>query len=170
MNRRVAVLLAVAALGVVAFLIGVAREPQRTWAIYLINLLFWTGLAATGPAIAGIMELMEARWSPTVKRIALTTAGFLPVSFVLFLLLFFGRAALYSWVTNPALVQVKAVWLNVPFMAARIGLGVLILFAVTFAFVKAVLGEREGEPRREQGRRSRLAVVMLMLYIVVLSL
>ncbi len=170
MNRRVAVLLAVAALGVVAFLIGVAREPQRTWAIYLINLLFWTGLAATGPAIAGIMELMEARWSPTVKRIALTTAGFLPVSFVLFLLLFFGRAALYPWVTNPALVQVKAVWLNVPFMAARIGLGVLILFAVTFAFVKAVLGEREGDPRREQGRRSRLAVVMLMLYIVVLSL
>jgi len=170
MNRRVLVLLAVAALGLVAFLVGVVREPQRTWAIYLINLLFWTSLAATGPAIAGIMDLMQARWSSSVKRIALTTAGFLPVAFVLFFLLFFGRAALYPWVTNPELVQVKAVWLNVPFMASRVGLGLLVLFAVTFAFVKAALDERDGEPARQKARRSRLAVVMLMLYVVVLSL
>ena len=39
-----------------------------------------------------MMQLTEARWSPTIKRVALTTAGFLPVSFVLFLVLFFGRA------------------------------------------------------------------------------
>lgn len=170
MTRRVWLLLAVAALGLVVFLVGVAREPLRTWAIYLVNLLFWTGLAVTGPAIAGIMELMQARWSPAVKRIALTPAGFLPVSFVLFLVLFFGRAVLYPWVTNPTLVEVKAVWVNVPFMAVRIGLGILILYLVTFAFVKAALREREGEPERARGRRSALAVVMLMLFVVVLSL
>jgi Ni/Fe-hydrogenase subunit HybB-like protein len=156
--------------GVVAFVVGVGQSGVRTWSIFLINLLFWTGLAATGPAIAGIMELMQARWSPSVKRIALTTAGFLPVSFVLFFVLFFGRAALYPWVATPALVEVKAIWLNVPFMAARIGLGTLVLYAVTFAFVRAVLREREGEPNREKGRRSALAVVMLMLYVAVLSL
>lgn len=127
MTRRVWLLLAVTALGLVAFLVEVARDPLRTWAIYLVNLLFWTGLAVTGPAIAGIMELMQARWSPAVKRIALTPAGFLPLSFVLFLVLFFGRAVLYPWVTNPTLVEVRAVWVNVPFMAGRIGLGILIL-------------------------------------------
>jgi Ni/Fe-hydrogenase subunit HybB-like protein len=170
MTGRVALLLGVAALGLVAFLVGITREPLRIWAIYLVNLLFWTGMAAAGPAIAGIMELMQARWSPSVKRIALTTAGFLPLSFILFLILFFGRAVLYPWVTNPALVEVKAVWLNVPFMAARIGLGIFFLYLTTFAFVNAALREPVGEPDRERGRRAALAVAMLMLFVVVLSL
>ena len=57
------------------------------WGIYLVNLLFWSSFAITGPAIAGMMQLTEARWSPTVKRVALSTSGFLPVSLVLFLVL-----------------------------------------------------------------------------------
>jgi hypothetical protein len=164
-------LAAVVAAGVVAFLLGIIQSRERTWAIYLINLLFWSGLAVSGPAIAAIMELMEARWSPSVKRIALTTAGFLPVSFVLFLILFGGRATLYPWVTHP--LPVKAAWLNVPFMAARIGVGVLVLYAVVFAFVRAVFREGQGgaeTERRERRRRAALATTMLFLYVIVLSL
>jgi hypothetical protein len=162
-------LMLVAALGALAFLVGIGQASERTWAIYLVNLLFWSSLAATGPAIAGIMELMEARWSPSVKRLALTTAGFLPVSFLLFLVLFGGRAVLYSWVTTP--VPIKAAWLNVPFMSLRIGLGVLVLYGVIFAFVRAGLREAEGEAAtRERGRRAALATAMLILYVVVLSL
>ncbi len=161
---------AVAALGGLAFVAGVGRAPERTWAIYLINLLFWSGLAVTGPAIAGIMELMEARWSPSVKRIALTTAGFLPVSFFLFLILFGGRAILYPWVTNP--LPIKAAWLNVPFMSLRIGLGVLLLYWLAFAFVKAGFREGSGGAPSEADRRRRaaLATAMLFLYVIVLSL
>jgi len=165
------ILTLVAALGVLAFLLGMTHSPQRTWAIYLINLLFWSGLAVTGPAIAGIMELMEARWSPSVKRIALTTAGFLPVSFVLFLILFAGRAVLYPWVTNP--LPIKAAWLNVPFMASRIGIGVLALYCLAFAFVRAGFREGEADPkteRQESRRRTALAVALLFLYVIVLSL
>ncbi|MBI2152558.1 MAG: hypothetical protein HYV92_07505 [Candidatus Rokubacteria bacterium] len=164
-------LAAVAAAGGIAFLLGVTRAAERTWAIYLINLLFWSGLAVTGPAIAGIMELMEARWSPNVKRIALTTAGFLPYSFVLFLVLFGGRAVLYPWVTNP--LPVKAAWLNVPFMAFRIGVGVLLLYWVAFAFVKAGFREGSGSPEVErQGKQRRvvLATILLFFYVIVVSL
>ncbi len=161
----------VAAGGAVAFVVGLRGAPERTWAIYLINLLFWSGLAVTGPAIAGIMELMEARWSPSVKRLALTTAGFLPYSFVLFLVLFGGRAVLYPWVTTP--LPVKAVWLNVPFMALRVGVGVLLLYWVVFAFVKAGFREGSGDPeaqRQARHRRVVLATVMLFLYVIVVSL
>ncbi|MBI4589219.1 MAG: hypothetical protein HY725_10300 [Candidatus Rokubacteria bacterium] len=171
-SKGVSLLLAaVAAAGALAFVVGVSRSAERTWAIYLVNLLFWSGLALTGPAISGIMELMEARWSPSVKRIALTTAGFLPVSFVLFLILFSGRAILYPWVTNP--VPVKAAWLNVPFMAARLGLGILVLYAITFAFVRAGFREGKGDPeteRRERRRRAMLATILLFVYVIVLSL
>src|SRR5262245_53597661 len=89
-------------LGAVAFVMGaLSAAPRHAWAIYLVNVVFWSGLAVTGPAIAGMMQLTEARWSPAVRRIALTTAGFLPISFVLLVIMFAGRTALYSWVTTP---------------------------------------------------------------------
>ena len=171
MSGRILGLLLVAALGAGAFLVGVTREPVRTWAIYLVNLLFWSGLAVTGPAIAGIMELMEARWSPSVKRIALTTIGFLPLSFLLFVVLFAGRAVLYPWVTEP--IPAKAAWLNVPFMAARIGVGVLVFYGVIWMFVITALREGEGSEAAQQAdrrRRRALATTVLFLFVIVLSL
>jgi hypothetical protein len=159
------------ALGVVAFLYGISRpHPSATWAIYLVNLLFWSSLAVTGPVVAGMIQVTEGRWSPTVKRMAVTTAGFLPVSLVLFLILFGGRAELYPWVTHP--VPKKAVWLNVPFMAARIGLGVLFLYWVAWMFARTVFAEDPaGKDLPEAvNRRNRLGAILLMLYVVVLSL
>src|SRR5437867_7614881 len=123
-----------AGLGVLVFLVGVnSADAPRAWSIYLVNLVFWSGLAVTGPAIAGMMQLTEARWSPTVRRLALTTAGFLPVSFVLLVILFVGRLALYPWAVTP--IPVKAAWLNPPFFWIRtLGLAAL-LFGTCFAFV-----------------------------------
>ena len=164
-------LVLLAALGVVAFLYGITRaQPATTWGIYLVNLLFWSSLAITGPAIAGMIQLTEGRWSPTVKQMALTTAGFLPVSFVLFLVLFFGRRVLYSWVDAP--VPIKAAWLNVPFMSLRIGLGVLLLYGVALVFARAVIAEHQagGDSPAALARRTRLGATLLMLYVVVLSL
>ncbi|MBI4610568.1 MAG: polysulfide reductase NrfD [Candidatus Rokubacteria bacterium] len=171
MSGRVLILVAVVVIGAAAFFLRVSRDPVQAWGIYLVNLLFWSGLAVTGPAIAGIMELMEARWSPSVKRIALTTIGFLPVSFVLFVVLFAGRAVLYPWVTDP--IPEKAAWLNVPFMAARVGLGVLALYGVVWAFASAGFREGEGSAAQQEvdGRRRRaLATVMLFLFVIVVSL
>jgi hypothetical protein len=164
-------LVLLAVLGIVAFLYGINQgTPARVWGIYLVNLLFWSSLAITGPAVAGMIQVTEGRWSPSIKRVALTTAGFLPISFVLFVVLFWGRATLYPWVTAP--IPIKAVWLNVPFMALRIGLGSLLLYWVAMRLVKSVLVE--DQPGHDTpaaiDRRFRLAAVLLVLYVVVLSL
>ena len=166
-----AVLVALAVAGAAAFVYGIMQpQPTRAWGMYLVNLLFWSSLAITGPALAGMMQLTEARWSPSVKRIALTTAGFLPISFVLFLILFAGRSVLYPWVTTP--VPVKAAWLNVPFMSLRIGLGVALLYWVALRFSRAVFDEQTGaaDSAEARNRRNRLATVLLVLFVVVLSL
>src|SRR5438094_10344855 len=93
----------VAAAGAVAFLTGArSADARAVWSIYLVNLVFWSGLAGTGPAIAAMMQLTQARWSPGVRRIALAPAGFLPAAFVLFLVLFPGHRAPDPWVTTPA--------------------------------------------------------------------
>ena len=121
-----------AALGALAFV--TASDWPRAWSVYLVNLVFWSGLAVTGPAIAGMMQLTEARWSPSVRRLAVTTIGFLPVSFVLLVLLFAGRTVLYPWVMHP--VAVKAVWLNVPFFFG--GTSLLIVVGVAMDTVNQV--------------------------------
>jgi len=156
-----------AALGALAFV--TAPDGTRAWSIYLVNLVFWSGLAVTGPAIAAMMQLTEARWSPSVRRLAVTTIGFLPVSFVLMAILFAGRTVLYPWVAEP--VAVKAVWLNVPFFFGRtLGLA-LVLFLTCYAFAGMLL--RDSVPpddARDGARRNRLAVIVLFLWLIAVSL
>ncbi len=162
---------ALAAAGAAAFLVGVFQaNPKSTWGIYLVNLIFWSCLAITGPALAGMMQLSEARWSPSVKRVALTTAGFLPVSFVGFVILFFGRHALYPWVSKP--IENKAAWLNVPFMSLRIVLGTAVLYSVALIFARAVFAQNEADPDMPEAlaRRIKLGSVLLILFVVVVSL
>ena len=166
------VLIVLALVGAAAFVYGVMQPtPTRTWGIYLVNLLFWSSFAISGPAIAAMMQLTEARWSPTIKRVALSTMGFLPLSFVLFLvLLAFGLGTLYPWVNHPELVVKKAQWLNVPFFLLRTGLGVAFLYLSGWALMKAVFAERDGDGEAATGRRNRLATIFLFLYMIVLSL
>jgi hypothetical protein len=44
----------VAALGAIAFLVGAnSSDAPQVWSIYLVNLVFWSGLAVTGPRSRG---------------------------------------------------------------------------------------------------------------------
>jgi hypothetical protein len=165
-----AVLGLLVALGTLAFVGGLAAGGgARVWAPFLVNLLFWSGLSASGAAIAGMFELTEAKWASRIRRIATTTVAFMPVSFVLFLVLMAGLRTLYPWVTEP--IPAKAIWLNVPFFTLRILVGVAALYWVSIRFAQAVHGSPAGaseEPGR--ARRARLATVMLFLYVIVGSL
>src|SRR5882724_6276610 len=161
-----------AVLGAAAFVHGITRgEASHAWATYLVNLLFWSSLAIVGPALAAMMQLTEARWSPSVKRVALSTGAFLPISFALFLLLFFGLGALYPWVNDPALVEKKHQWLNVPFFALRLAVGVFLLYWVALTFSRSVFAEGTGgDETAAHNRRNKLAGILLVLFVVVLSL
>lgn len=164
------VLAGLVALGALSFLVALAGgSGTHAWAVFLANLLFWSGLSAAGPAIAGILELTEARWAGRLRRIATTTVAFMPVSFVLFLLLMVGLRALYPWVAVP--IPKKAVWLNVPFFVLRTIVGVGALYWVSVRFAMAVHASRAGaaeEPGRAE--RARLAVLLLFLFVIVGSL
>ena len=161
-----------AVLGAAAFVHGITRgEASHAWATYLVNLLFWSSLAIVGPALAAMMQLTEARWSPSVKRVALSTGAFLPISFALFLLLFFGLGSLYPWVNDPALVEKKHQWLNLPFFALRLAVGVFLLYWVALTFSRSVFAEGTGgDETAAHNRRNKLAGILLVLFVVVLSL
>ena len=165
-------LVLLAILGIVAFLYGVLQgSAPRAWGIYLVNLLFWSSLAITGPALAAMIQVTEGRWSPSVKRIALTTAGFLPVSFVLFLVLFLGPRDALS-LGERAHRRSRPRGSTCRSWRCVSGSGVLLLYWVAMRLVKAVLVEDQpgGDAPAAVNRRNRLAGWLLFLYVVVLSL
>lgn len=122
------------AVGALTFLLGVlAEQPVRVWEIYLVNFLFWTGLAQAGVVFAAIYDLCNARWGPVIKRVAIGMGSFLPVALLLYVPLFFGRYWLYPWVRYP--IPEKAAWLNVPFFFLRNGLGLTMMVMLSFLYL-----------------------------------
>jgi Ni/Fe-hydrogenase subunit HybB-like protein len=175
------------ATGAATFLLAVnGPNKLRVWQILLVNFLFWSGMAQGGLVFAAIYQVTQARWGGAVKRLAEGMAAFLPLSFLLFLLLFFGREVLFPWVLKP--VPEKGAWLTVPFLFLRDGLSLLILYGVSFAYLYYALrpdlgmtykdsslftrGWRGLEAERERSRRvlAILAPIFLLLYALVFSL
>lgn len=177
-GRATAGLWLLAALGTGVFLAGVSGPyPQRAWLAYLVNWLFWSGLALSGLAFTAMLRLTKAEWAGPLRGTAEALAGFLPVSLLLFGPLFLGREHLFSWITHP--IPAKAVWLNTPFLIARDVAGLIVLYGVGFYLFRAARRDREpassrsatGNPRTPSAARlTALSVLFLVLYSVVGSL
>lgn len=110
-----AILVLVGVLGIIYGII--TGEIIRIWQVYLVNFLFFSGISMAGIVFAAILNLTNAKWGRPIKRIAEGLAVFLPVSFILFLIIYFGRETIFSWITEP--VHEKEAWLNFPFMFSR---------------------------------------------------
>ena len=128
------VLLCLAALGGLAFLYGIAfGERVRAWQALLVNFLFFGGLAQAGVVFSCILQVTSARWGRPLKRAAEATVAFLPVAFVMLLVLLAGTAAWAPWVHHP--VEAKTPWLNIPFFVLRELLAFLVLSGITLRYV-----------------------------------
>ena len=99
----VAILVVLTLIGIVGFVVGVVTETEpHAWQAFLVNFLFFFGVAQGGVMISGAFYLTQARWGgPGAYRLAESFYLFIPVAFVLFWVLFFGRAELWPWVTKP---------------------------------------------------------------------
>ncbi len=125
---------ALSVIGAIAFMAGVLGDnPLRAWQAYLINFVFWTGLAFGAVLFSAIVIITGSKWGRPIKRLAESFGAFLPVAFILFWVLFFGKEILFSWVREP--VPEKAAWLNAGFLFARDGAGLLLLIGIALAFI-----------------------------------
>jgi Ni/Fe-hydrogenase subunit HybB-like protein len=137
------ILAALLALGILVFLLGIyGEQPVRAWQIYLVNFLFWTGLAQAGVVFAAIYEISQARWGDVIRRISEGMGFYLPVALVLFFPLVLGRDWLFPWIHEP--IPQKAAWLNAPFFFLRNGLGLLILVVLSLLFLYYTLRPQVG--------------------------
>src|SRR6266849_9106961 len=106
------------ALGAIAFVLALLRgSPATAWEAYLVNLLFFLGVAQGALVASAAFYLTQAKWGgSTPYRLGEAFAPFLWVGFFLFFGLYFGRSLIFPWVTHT--IPQKAAWLNVPFLFA----------------------------------------------------
>jgi hypothetical protein len=133
---------AMIALGTAAFAFALIRgDAQTAWEAYLVNLLFFLGIAQGGVIASASFYLTQGKWGgSTPYRLGEAFAPFLWVGFFLFFGLYFGRVAIFPWVLHP--IAQKAAWLNVPFLFARDGVGLGAMALLSFAFIRVSRGEQ----------------------------
>lgn len=129
------IFLALAVVGFGSFVITVLGDsPGNIWEIFLINFLFWTGIAQAGIVFSCIMRITNARWARPLLRTSEALGAFLPIAIVLLLVVFAGRDYLLPYATHHY-HHPKDVWLNMEFVFGRNFIGFLILFAVSSLYV-----------------------------------
>jgi hypothetical protein len=136
-------------IGSVAFIYGaIGDHPEKAWQAYLINFLLWSAIAQGAVLFSAVMHMTKARWSGPLSALAESFAAFFPLSFVLFLILFLGRAHIFPWLHED--LHGKEVWLNIPFLFTRDCIGLLLLYAIGFAYLYNALQLR-ADANQNQG-------------------
>jgi hypothetical protein len=192
--RNRTILLALTALGIVAFVGGLVLDATRAWSALLVNFLYWSGLAFAGVAFSAMFQATSARWARPIKRVAEATVAFLPVAGLMLVVLLAGVSVWAPWMHEP--IPAKAAWLNAPFFISRELLAFLLLGGLSVAYVRASVRPdvgllRESSRREPEGwarsfvggwqgieteratsqrRQGRLAVAVLIAYGYVLTL
>ncbi len=189
----VGAVLAVAGLGLFAML-AMGDDPARAWRMFLVNFVFFTGLATGAVIFAATQKVTKSRWAGSIIRFAEAGVAFLPVALVLFLVLWLGRNHLFPWIEHPT--PARGSWLTVGFVFWRNLVSLVVLFAVAIAFVwhdlkpdvaalrdratgwrqglyARIAGDYTGTPEQVEAlntRLSRLSPLLILLYAYVLTL
>ncbi len=165
--------------GAVAFLLGISgSRPERAWQAYLVNFVFWIGIASGAVMFSAVLTITDARWGRPLKRLAESMGAFLPAGCVLFWVLYFGREHIFHWIHEP--LPEKAAWLNVPFLFLRDGAGLILLTLVGAWLISHSIridrkrgeietGSGENDALRAQKRLSPIYGVLYAFVLTVLA-
>jgi hypothetical protein len=127
---------ALAAIGGVAFLIGIFVDPDRAWRAFHANWLFWTALSSAGVTFVAVQRITTARWSRQIIRFLEGYVAFLPFAFVLLLLtLLLGARHVFPWMVETAPVPEKELYFNRAFLSARVMLAFAIITVLSLWYI-----------------------------------
>ncbi len=183
------------AIGSVGFYVAVRQAPQRAWQAVWVNFLFWTALAQAGVIFGAILVVAKGHWGKPFRRVAEATGGFLPVSLLVFVAMYWGAGYIFPWM-EPVEGHINRQWLTHDGVFLRNGILLLVLYGASLYFLRVSLrpdallaSERQAGWRRrylekvargwrgdeEEAARSRrilawLAPVLILAWVVVFSL
>ncbi len=115
---------------IVGMIIG---NPQHVWGVYYVNTLYWMGLAAGAVMTTVIMQIVRAKWSPPVRRLAEANIAYLPWAFFFLLFSFLGKEVLFPWARGE--MPGREWWMEPGFAYTRNVLSFLLLYLLMLRFV-----------------------------------
>jgi hypothetical protein len=125
-----------ATIGLIVFVIGLFVQPDRVWQALLVNWLYFTSISSAGVMFVAVQRITTARWSRPIIRFLEGYVAFLPVGFILILLiLFVGRHHIFWWSNHAPTIHEKAVYLNPPFFFSRVIAIYLIITSLSLWYI-----------------------------------
>lgn len=167
---------ACALVGVASFAMAIGSQPERVWANFLVNYFYFLLLGLFGGFFMALQHVTNAYWSVTVRRLAEALVSYLPVAFVLGLVLFFfGRHHLYEWthtdvVAHDAVLTMKSNYLNVPFWLVRLVGFFALWIALTFKMRSNSLAQDQSGAPALTLSNIKLGTAFLPLFAIGLTL
>ncbi|MFL5597868.1 MAG: hypothetical protein ACJ77S_10445 [Gemmatimonadaceae bacterium] len=123
-------------IGLVVFVIGLFVQPDRTWQALLVNWLYFTSISSAGVMFVAVQRITTARWSRPIIRFLEGYVAFLPVAFVLLLLIIFvGRHHVFWWANQIPEIREKRIYLNPPFFLTRVTVTYLIISLLSVWYI-----------------------------------
>jgi hypothetical protein len=104
--------LIVGVVGAALCVIGAVTSLDQFLRGYLIAYIFWLGLSLGCLALLMVQYLSGGLWGLVLRRVFEAASKCLPLMFVLFLPILFGRHHLYAWMNDPALTARNSWYLH----------------------------------------------------------
>ena len=122
----------------------------RTYRVFLHNWLMFAALAQGALVLSSAMRLTNARWSGPIHRMVDSFGAFVPMSLLLFFVVWLGRHELFEWTHRS--IHGKEWWFRPGFTFARDFIALLWMTLLSGAYlymsVRPMLGGlRENAPR-----------------------
>ncbi len=131
--------LVLVAIGVVAFIAGLASDAATAWRAFHVNFLYFGALSQAGLCLACAFVIIGAKWCGPLRHVAEGLAAWVPISLVLFVIgSLGGREYIHAtWLHSPP--PGKEVWLNFPRMFITDAAILAVLALLTLAFLRTSL-------------------------------
>ncbi len=163
--------LLVGLIGLVTSGYGARLHLEQFWQSYLLAYIFWLQLALGCLGMVMLHHLVGGRWSAMILRLMESGAQTLPLLALLFVPIVLALPTLYSW-TNPehvqasALLQRKALYLNVPFFYARAAVYFIVWLTLALLLNRwSRAQDNSGDPRYAT-RMRLLSGIGVILYVL----
>lgn len=114
--------------GLVTFVLGLMKNPERMWTSYLTAFFFFASLTVGAMFFIAFSYAANAGWSASIRRLAEALTSYFPVMLIMTIILFLGFKKLYLWADLAQLAEMgsgRMIYLNPIFVTIR-----LIVFSV----------------------------------------
>ena len=145
---------------------------SRIWANVLLNNQFFMGLSLGAAFFLAVHRVALSGWHTVLQRLPEAMTTFLPIAFILMLLIYFGMHHLYSWTNNDVTDKVmegKKAWLNVPFFFIRLVIYFTGWIVLTRMMRKNSSALMTSSDIKYHNRRKLFAGLFLVFYAITVS-